>query len=397
MKHVYNAILFLYISTHAMCQTTINANNYLVHNEKPVFVIGAYGLPEGMSLEQAKAMGFNVINGARLMDEAQQLGMNVWSSFGEQLDFESGDLTQKKQNIQSTVQKYKDHPALLFWESMDEPAWTNKKPELARASASGLSKGYAYLKTLDNTHPVYLNHAPRNRVETLQQYNTAADIICADIYPIIPKGLPATYAITPDGRHGDLPNQTPSCVGEYVDKMKAVADDGQPVFIVLQGFSWGSTVDGARQERFLQYPTYEESRFMAMQALVHGVNGLMYWGLHLVPKEHTFLSNLGNVLNEVRDLSPVILHGETLPNPSVKYHERGSTISKGIEMLCKKHNGKTYLIAVNTGVDHAAVDFNGVPNGTTITVMNENRTISLQNNSWFDEFDGLGVHVYVIQ
>jgi len=169
------------------------------------------------------------------------------------------------------------------------------------------------------------------------------------------------------------------------------------VFIVLQGFSWGVTVDGARQDRFLLYPSYEESRFMAMQAVVHGVNGLMYWGLHLVPSGHSFLLELSKVLNEIRELSPIILHGETLPNPSVKYHERGSTISKGIEMLCKKYNGKTYLIAVNTGIDPAAVDFNGLPNETTITVMNENRTIPLQNDSWFDEFEGLGVHVYQIQ
>jgi hypothetical protein len=382
-------------------QTSINENIFLVHQNEPIFVIGAYGLPDGVSLAQANQMGFNVIHGTNHLDEAQQLGMYVWSSFGGQMDFESGDTAEKKQRIQSTVKKYKNHPALLFWESMDEPAWTNKKPELARTSASSLTQGYEYLKTLDDTHPVYLNHAPRNMVETLQEYNSAADIICADIYPIIPKNLPTTYAITPDSRHGDLPNQTPSCVGEYVDKMKQVADADQPVFIVLQGFSWGVTVDGAKQERFLQYPTYAESRFMAMQSIVHHVNGLMYWGLHLVPKEHQFLENLGKVLNEVKEFSPIILHGETLPPPKLNYHERGSTITNGIEMMSKKYNGEIFIIAVNTSIDPAAVDFHNLPNeyptSGIITVQQENRTIPLKNGTWFDEFDGLGVHVYHIQ
>lgn len=397
MKQIYTAIFFVFISIQVHCQTSIDENNFLVHNQKSVFVIGAYNLPEGYNLEQAKAMGFNVINGARHLDEAQQFGLYVWSSFGELLDFETGDLAQKKKTIQTTVQNYKDHPALLFWETMDEPAWTNKKPELARASASGLTKGYNFLKTLDDSRPVYLNHAPRNMIETLQQYNTAADILCVDIYPIIPKDLPATYAVTPDGRHGDLPNQTPSCVGEYVDKMKAVANDDQPVFIVLQGFSWGVTVEGSRQDRFLLYPNYTESRFMAMQSIVHGVNGLMVWGLHLVPNGHSFLHDLSRVLNEVRELSPILLHGEILPNPQLKYHERGSTISKGIEILCKKYNGKIYLIAVNTSIDPAAVNFAGIPTGESIHVMNENRTIPVQNGAWFDEFEGLGVHVYIVQ
>ncbi len=393
-------ILFAFsISLNGFCETTINEKNFLERNGESIFVIGAYGLPNGMELEEAKAMGFNVVHGAKHLDQAHEYGMYVWSSFGSTIDFESGDANQKKESIRQRVAKYKDYPALLFWESMDEPAWTNKNPAKARATAEGLTKGYEFLKTLD-PRPVYLNHAPRNMVETLREYNSAADMICVDIYPIIPEGLPATYAITPDGRHGDLPNQTPSCVGDYADKMKAVAEEDQPVFIVLQGFSWGATVDGAVQENYLFYPSYEESRFMAWQSIVHGVNGLMYWGLHHVPKDHEFLIHLSNVLNEVKGLSPVLLHGETLPNPKLKYYERGSTISEGIEMLCKTYEDSVYLIAVNTGIDPAAADFSDVPyfprNGT-LRVMNEDRVVSVKNGKWFDEFDGLGVHIYQYQ
>ena len=126
--------------------------------------------------------------------------------------------------MRTVVEKSGRHPALLFWESIDEPAWTDKQPAKPRHAADGMTAGYQHLKTLDANHPVYLNHAPRNTVETLRRYNASADIVCADIYPIIPAGLKLPmFAITPDGRHGDLPNQTPSCVGEYVDKMRRSA------------------------------------------------------------------------------------------------------------------------------------------------------------------------------
>lgn len=401
MKTVHSILLLVCFACTSFSQTSINNKLFLEKNGDPVFVIGAYGLPEGLKIRDAKSMGFNLINGIKHLEEAQNHGMYVWSSFGSTLDFEKGDINQKKQTIQDRVNKYSSHPALLFWESMDEPAWTNKKPAQARASASGLTNGYQYLKSLDNTHPVYLNHAPRNMVTTLQKYNSAADIICADIYPIIPKDLPTTYAITPNGRHGDLPNQTPSCVGEYVDKMKAVADADQPVFLVLQGFSWGVTVSGNKQEKFLRYPTYKESRFMAMQSIVHGVNGLMYWGLHHVPKDHLFLNDLSKVLNEVKDLSPIILHGKTLTNPIPTYHERGSTIINGIEMLTKQHEDSVYVIAVNTSIDPASVDFQmsrqTITRVNNVEVMSEDRNLSFQNSTWFDEFEGLGVHIYKIR
>ena len=60
-----------------------------------------------------------------------------------------------------------------------------------------MEAGYKYLRTLETDHPVYLNHAPRNTVETLRKYSTGCDIVCADIYPIIPKGIKRMFAITP--------------------------------------------------------------------------------------------------------------------------------------------------------------------------------------------------------
>jgi hypothetical protein len=379
-----------------------DGNRFLEVNDQPIFVIGAYDLPSGMTLREGKAMGFNLVRAPakkEFWDEAHEPGLFVWHSFGVRLDFASETNADKKASIKSTIETFSAHPSLLFWESVDEPAWTDKNPAKARTMPEGLVEGYRYLKSLDANHPVYLNHAPRNMVETLRRYNDACDIVCADIYPIVPRGMRTTYAITPDGRHGDLPNQTPSCVGEFVDKMKRVADPDQAVFIVLQGFSWEAASRKDNPDKALiVYPSSHESRFMAYNAVIHGVNGLLYWGLHSVPREHPFVDDLRRVLNELQALTPVLVSKDTLPNPKLTYHERGSTIAAGIEMLCMKTEDGIYLLAANTSIDPAAVDFTSLPpelkSTERLKVLGEDRIVEIRNGTFFDEFEGLAVHVY---
>ena len=40
---------------------TIGSRQYLEVNREPVFVIGSYGMPQGMTPAEAKAMGFNLL------------------------------------------------------------------------------------------------------------------------------------------------------------------------------------------------------------------------------------------------------------------------------------------------------------------------------------------------
>ncbi|HOJ59046.1 MAG TPA: hypothetical protein PK878_02055, partial [bacterium] len=223
----------------------------------------------------------------------------------------------------------------------------------------------------------------------------ACDIVCVDIYPIIPPGLRRMYAITPDGRHGDLPNQTPSCVGEYVDKMKRVAGEGRSVFIVLQGFAWEALREKDLNSAQVRYPNARECRFMAWQSIIHGARGLMIWGLHTVPKEHPFIQDWALALREIRELAPVIL-GEEWPNcPVLRYHERGSSIATGIEVMGRETEEAYYLVAANTSIDPAAADFHALPAGAPDwEVLGESRSVPVKNGSFFDEFEGLDVHIY---
>ena len=121
----------------------------------------------------------------------------------------------------------------------------------------------------------------------------------------------------------------------------------------------------------------------------------MIWGLHTVPKEHPFIQDWALALREIRELAPVIL-GEEWPNcPVLRYHERGSSIATGIEVMGRETEEAYYLVAANTSIDPAAADFHALPAGAPDwEVLGESRSVPVKNGSFFDEFEGLDVHIY---
>jgi len=85
--------------------------------------------------------------------------------------------------FRSVVNRFKNHPAMGVWNSVDEPEW-GKHP------IEPLVRAYQIIHELDPNHPVSINHAPRGTIDSLRRYNVACDITGADIYPIgFPMGL----------------------------------------------------------------------------------------------------------------------------------------------------------------------------------------------------------------
>ena len=365
---------------------------------KREFILGLYQVPKHENaLREASQAGFNLINRSptrAVHDEAHALGLWTWSALGS---LPPTNRAEAEQRMRQTVEMLRDHPALLFWETEDEPTFVWKEPAKLRTPASQINDTAAFIRKLDPAHPLYLNHAPTNLVSTLQAYNPAADIVATDIYPVIPRGIRELFALWADGRQGDLLNDTISQVGQYADKMRAVAGPRRAVFMVLQGFAWENLREKDRDSAMILYPNAAQLRFMAWQAVVHGVNGLIWWGLGYTPYESPLWHDLKSVVRELAQVR------EALAAPAVKlplkltYHDTGHSLDRGIEWLAKPLGCETLLLAVNADGNPVEVSFKNLNRFRGCEAMFESRSVAWSKGELRERFEPFGARVWRLE
>ncbi|MBI3922669.1 MAG: carbohydrate binding domain-containing protein [Armatimonadetes bacterium] len=307
----------------------IGQDNTILVQGKAFFPIGIYEMPATeKSIKDAADAGFNLMQAGgggastlkTVLDRASKYNLMMWVVMGGNMDL-SSDVEARKKVMQDTVAAVGNHPNLLVWESIDEPAWGSQ-------SADGLIAGYRFLRNLDGNHPIWTNHAPRNTITTLAYYNQATDIAGCDIYPV-----------PEPQQQSDLPNKTLAVVADETDKSVASVNGRKPVFMVLQGFGWGELSGGDKSKAIV--PTLEQSRFMAYNAIVHGANGILYWGTHYTRKPSKFFSELKSLVSELKCMAPVFL-----AKPATGPQVRSQPTS--VEIAVRELNGNTFIIAVNT-------------------------------------------------
>lgn len=328
---------------------------------KREFILGLYQTPKHESaLREASEAGFNLINRnstPAAYDEAHALGLWGWSALGS---LPPTNRAEAENRMRQVIETLRNHPGLLYWETEDEPTFVWKEPAKLRVSAAQINDTAAFIRKLDATHPLYLNQSPTNLVSTLQTYNPAADIVATDIYPVIPRGAREQYALWPDGRQGDFLNETVSQVGQYADKMRAVAGPSRAVFVVLQGFAWEMLRDKERDPAMVLYPTAAQLRFMAWQSVVHGVNGLIWWGLSYTPPEAPLWNDIRTVVRELTQVRDALAASPVKLPLKLIYHDTGHSLDRGIEWLAKPLGRDTLLIAVNADGNPVDVTFDGL-------------------------------------
>ncbi|NOS71079.1 MAG: hypothetical protein HOP33_14255 [Verrucomicrobia bacterium] len=362
---------------------------------KREFILGLYQVPKHDSaLREAAEAGFNLINrsAARAAyDEAHALGLWGWSALGSIVPVNRAE---GESRIRKTIETLRDHPALLFWETEDEPTFVWKEPMKQRVSAEQINGTAAFIRRIDPVHPLYLNHSPTNLVPTLQAYNPGADIVATDIYPVIPRGIREMYALWPDGRQGDFLNDSLSQVGQYADKMRAVAGPQRTVLTVLQGFAWENLRDKDRDPAMVLYPSEAQLRFMAWQSVVHGVNGIVWWGLSYTPSDAPLWKDLRTVVGELSKVR------DALAAPAVKlpiklnYHDTGHSLDRGIEWLAKPHGHDTLLIAVNADGNPVDVTFEGLGRYKSVESRSGVTSFTWTKGSLRERFEPFGTRVW---
>ncbi len=204
---------------------------------------------------------------------------------------------------------------------------------------AGMLQGYRYLQKLDQAHPVWMNHAPRNQLEQLTYFGRAADIVGCDIYPV----PPCRFV-----RHSDLQDQMLSSVGAYTQRMQASVP-GKPVWMVLQAFGWGDIQPDRSEEirEILRRPSLSETRFMAFDAIVHGARGLLYWGTMAIEKDSPLFDELLAFSRELAQYQPVLAAPDADINYTWHIEESYGSLEKTIAVLPKQLQDNVWWIVVN--------------------------------------------------
>jgi hypothetical protein len=286
-----------------------------------------------------------------------------------------------EEKLRQFVIKYRNHPALAYWKGDDEPEW-------GKVAVERVARFYKIVKELDPKHPVWLAQAPRGTVESLKRYDPFYDIGGMDIYPI---GYPP-------GTHSVLPNKNISMVGDHADIVRAFMAPGKPFWMTLQ-IAWsGVTKPG----KTLRFPTFPEERFMSYQSIIHGANGLIYFGGNLAETLNDRDRPLGwNWTFYERVLKPVLdefnpsgpLHA-ALVVPDSKLPVRAA--GDGVEFCVREAAGHVFVIAARREGDTIQAKFTGLPAnlGEGKVLFEDPRKVKAEGGTFTDWFGPNEVHVY---
>ena len=315
------------------------------------FVLGLYDLPKVADpWREAREAGCNLVHAApspENFNRAREHDLHTWVGLGS---ISAQNRAADESRIRGIVEQFRHDPALLFWETEDEPAftWKSRRP---RVSPEQIIATHDFVRSIDPAHPLYLNHAPVNLESTLRKYNAGAEIIATDIYPVIPYGIRDMYALWPTGRQGDLLNTTISQVGEYTDKMRRVAGPSRAVFMVLQAFAWEDLREKDRDPSMVLYPDRAQLKSMAYQAIIHGADGLLYWGLASVPATASVWNDLRAVLSELAQMAPELAAPPQKLTLPIEYHDTGHSLDRGIEWTARPSGKGLTLLTVNADLN----------------------------------------------
>ena len=176
-----------------------------------------------------------------------------------------------------------------------------------------------------------------------------------DIYPV-------AY---PPGQHAATGNNDISVVGDITKKMTAAAGS-RPVWMTLQ-IAWSGTTPSEQHPEIVpRFPTLQEERFMAYQAVVNGARGLTFFGGHLTQVATPADAQVGwNWTFWNRVLKPLLSElsssavAPALAAPTAKAVVTAS--AKDIELVARQDQQFLYLIAVRRGANTSNVRFIGLP------------------------------------
>ena len=339
---------------------------------KPWFPIGVCSMPVlDPVAERLAQSGFNlIVTGGftqepkekvqEILERAKTLGLRL-------VEWNNGHVygkispEERRRLCATSVERVAGHPTFLGW-MCDEALWNG-------VPLSDMEDGYLAARAASPTLVFWANQAPRNTIADLARYTHWCDVTGMDIYPV------------EGAEHSDLPNKTLSVVGDEMEKQAKTVSGRKPVWAVLQGFGWSAWEKDEKLHK--RAPTWEETRFMAYDAILHGATGVIYWGASYEKQDAPIWDHLRRIARELADLTPALVSEER-----VKVGAQAPVIAQA-----RRANGKVWVIAVNESAEPVKAQLTGLPNGTLQRV-GEEGTVEVVGGKLVEDSAGYGVHVY---
>ncbi|MFO7976483.1 MAG: beta-galactosidase [Candidatus Hydrogenedentota bacterium] len=303
---------------------------------KPFFPIGVYSAGNPKDLPLLAEAGFNTVhtyaweggrapdNGKAWLDAAHANGLmclvGLYRPDVKAMEF---------QDSIRRIETYRDHPALLAWHTMDEPAWDKEGDQ----GKDYMPAAYEVIKEHDPHHPVT---AVVCHFVDPQRFEASMDVCQADYYPVPP--IPAEW-YSGTGFRG---------VRMFCEKWREASGSAKPFWYVGQIFDFSVSKESKHDipDEWKRLPTGDELRCMTYTAVASGARGILYWSLsRLIGDEwnRTLLGrvrlweDLKGVVEELNALMPVL----TADTPE------SLQVAGTVAAMVKSDANDTYIILAN--------------------------------------------------
>ena len=364
------------------------------HNGKLRFPIGFYEFPgDKEKLQRMAESGINLVrcSNRAALDSAHAQGMMGWVPLSVQQGATPG--------LRKQIETLRNHPALAVWEGPDEIVWTftaysflkeragftredwnNQIPKAVNyAKKEGdkvitkMNEGIRLVQELDERNlPFWVNEAADSDVKYVRDYIDSIDITGCDYYAVRSTGT-------------DLQS-----IGRLVDRWDAISR-GKPVWMVLQGFSWHKAKAGRKR----LYPSYNQSRFMAYDAIVHGARGILYWGTQTID-DPLFRESLYAMTSELSALEPLLVGADQTVEVAV-IDDLFDAPGIGVRGALKGNQADYLLILVNEDDHrHLGVDVTELEglNGRTLHLLYGDEKVIVRKGGIVTRMQGHEVKVF---
>ena len=262
-------------------------------------------------------------------------------------------------------------------------------------------EAYRKIKQQDPSRPVMLNLGQgvawdgyygrgvrTGHPEDYAQYVRGGDIVSFDIYPAV-HDKPAVA--------GKL-----WYVARGVERLRGWAGTDRIVWDCIEC----TRISNAKIK-----PTPQQVKAEVWMSIIHGSQGLIYFCHQFQPRfiEAGLLADaemaraVGAINREIHDLAPVI-NSSSLPkavtvtaSPAEVAPDMSRLLGpQGIAVAARKHQGAIYVFAVRMESSRATGKFHvaGMSSPATVQVIGENRTISMHDGQFEDDFGPNAVHLY---